>query len=29
MRMRLSEFTMWLEELNDYLNDLNKAVRKR
>lgn len=29
MRMRLSEFTLWLEELNDYLNDLNKAVRKR
>lgn len=29
MRMRLSEFTMWLEELNDYLNDLSKAVRKR
>ncbi len=29
MRMRLSEFTMWLEELNAYLNDLNKAIRKR
>lgn len=29
MRMRLSEFTLWLEELNDYLNDLSKAVRKR
>lgn len=28
MRMRLSEFTLWLEELNDYLNDLSKAVRK-
>ena len=27
MRMRLSEFTMWLEELKDYLNDLSKAVK--
>lgn len=29
MRMRLSEFTSWLEEFNDYLCDLNKAVKNR
>lgn len=29
MRMRLSEFTSWLEELNDYLHVLNKAVKNR
>lgn len=29
MRMRLSEFTSWLEEFNDYLHVLNKAVKNR
>lgn len=29
MRMRLSEFIMWLETLNDYLDDLTKAMNKR
>lgn len=29
MKMRLTDFTMWLEELDEYLNDLAKAAKSQ
>jgi len=29
MKMRLTDFTMWLEELDEYLNDLAKAANSQ
>lgn len=29
MKMRLTDFTMWLEELDGYLEDLAKAAKSQ